>query len=169
MEDDLKKKQADLKMVREVSLPVALLAVGMESFVLANGAAVKVKEMVVGNVAVADRPKMHDWLEEKGFGAIIKHEIKIFFGRDEDSWARKFLRDLAARKKPLKFERKDTVAAQTLQAFIREQVAQAKTENMDPNLVIPHDLFGIVTLRYAEVVDPAAVARKKAAKAEESF
>jgi hypothetical protein len=165
LEGDLKRANDDLKAVREVSLPNAMVEVGMKSFELAGGGSVTVEEMIVGSLTVANKEAGFAWLEDHGHGAIIKHEIKISFGRDEDTWAKKFLRDLAQRKKPLKFERKDTIAPQTLQAFIREQIANAMKENLDPKVAIPHDVFGVTTLRFAKVVDPQAAQAKKKQKA----
>lgn len=155
LEQELAAKKADLKTLREGSLPLALTEVGMTKFTMAGGAAVTLKTGYVASITEANRPAAHAWLESSGNGAIIKHQITIQFGKGEEAWARKFLRDLSQRKRPLKYERKDTVHPQTLGAFVRERIADAKAQGLSPDKQIPFDLLGVFELRYAEVVNPA--------------
>lgn len=147
-------KQLALKGIREGSLPLALTTIGMKRFELIGGGEVELKTMVAASITEARKPEAHAWLEKNGHGGMIKHEIKIMFGKDEDAWAKKFLADLAKRKKPLRFERKDAVNPQTLGAFVRKTIADATARGLSPEKVLPLDLLGVFQMRYAEVVRP---------------
>lgn len=154
IEATLAAKQAQLKAIREGSLPLALTEVGMTKFTLTGGSQITLKTGYVASITEANRQAAHEWLEAHGHGSIIKHEIKIVFGKGEEAWARKFLRDLSNRKRPLRFDRKDAVHPQTLGAFVRETIAAAKAEGQSPEAVIPFPLLGVFELRYAEVEQP---------------
>lgn len=153
LEQELALKKADLKTLREGSLPLALTEVGMTSFKMNGGISVILKTGHVASISEANRPAAHAWLEKSGNGAIIKHQITIQFGKGEEAWAKKFLRDLSQRKRPLKYERKDTVHPQTLGAFVREKIASAREQGLSPERQIPFDLLGVFELRYAEVTN----------------
>lgn len=154
IEEQLKRKQLELRQIRESDLPLAMTTIGMTAFSLVGGGLVRVKEAIHAGISQANQPQAFSWLEKNGHGAIIKHEIKILFGKGEDAWAKKFLRDCAARKKLLRTERKDAVHPGTLTAFVKEQIAAAKAEGKSPENVIPYDILGVFTLRYAEVIFP---------------
>lgn len=160
LEATLKTKKDEWRALREGALPLALTEVGMTKFTMTGGANVTLKTGYVASITEANRAAAHEWLEDHGHGSIIKHEIKIVFGKGEEAWARKFLRDLAKRKRPLRFDRKDTVHPQTLGAFVRETIAAAKAEGQSPEAVIPFPLLGVFELRYAEVEQPARAGGK---------
>lgn len=154
IEDRLSAKKLALKTLREQQLPLALTEVGMESFKLVGGREVRLKSMVAGSVSEANQSEAFAALEKNGHGGIIKHEIKILFSKGEEAWARKFLRDLSQRKRPLNAQRKDFIAPQTLGAFVREQVKEFEASGLDPATAMPDDLYrllGVYRLRYAEV------------------
>lgn len=154
LEDQLKAAKDAWRSLREGSLPLALTEVGMTKFTLTGGSQITLKTGYVASITEANRAAAHEWLEQNGHGSIIKHEIKIVFGKGEEAWAKKFMRDMAQRKKPLKYERKDAVHPQTLGAFVRETIAAAKADGQSPEAVIPFPLLGIFELRYAEVEQP---------------
>lgn len=155
LEEELQLKKAAFKALREGSLPLALTEVGMTKFTLTDGTNIALKTGYVASIAEANRQAAHEWLEKSGNGSIIKHVITIMFDKGEDAWAKKFLRDMAQRKKPLRYERKDSVHPQTLGKFVRESIANAKAEGLNPEAVIPFPLLGVFELRYAEVEQPA--------------
>lgn len=157
IEQRLAAKKLALKTLREHQLPLALTEVGMESFRLVGGGEVKLKNMVSGGVSEANQREAFAALEKNGHGGIIKHEIKILFGKGEEAWAKKFLRDMEKRKRPLNAQRKDFIAPQTLGAFVREQVKEFESRGLDPQAAMPDDLYrllGVYRMRYAEVTPP---------------
>lgn len=154
LEAQLAAKQAALKVVRELDLPTAMTEVGTTGFDLVGGGSVKLKTGYVAGISEKNRLAAHTWLENHGSGSLIKRTFTISFGKGEETWARKFERDMAQRKRPLQCERKDAVHTQTLGKFVREKIAAAKSNGISPEKEIPFDLFSIFELRYAEVEQP---------------
>lgn len=155
LEEELKAAQAKLKDISQFKLPELLAEVGMSEFKLKDGTKISVKEDVRASIPKSDSQPAFDWLESHGSGALIKREIKISFGKGEEAWAKKFMADLAKRKKPVKAENKMTVHPQTLQAFIREQLEKGET--------VPLDIFGAFIQKFTKVVlpDGASPAKSK--------
>ena len=87
-------------------------------------------------------------------GGLIKRTIIVYFGKDEDRWAKKFMADLAKRKRPLDVERKETVHSGSLTAAVKEQIAKALEEGKDPRAELPFDLLGVYQAEVAELVAP---------------
>lgn len=153
-EEALKKQKEEYKKTAEVELPNALRAAQLDQMPLGEGWTVKLKTTLAGYISEERKEQAHAWLEEHDMGGLIKHVITITFGRDEDAFFNKFMRDLQKRKKPVQAERKDAVNSQTLGAFVREQVGKAQEQGLDPKEVIPFDLFGVYQTTYAEILPP---------------
>lgn len=154
LEAELARKREAHKAIREGSLPLKMAELGMEEFKLTGGGRIEIIKMTAASITELNRPKAHEWLEKDGSGSIIKKTITIEFGKGEEAWAKKFLADLAKRKKPLKHTLKEAVHYQTLQKFVRDKLAEAKSEGLDAKQFIPHDLFGIFQVTYAEHTPP---------------
>lgn len=157
LEEQLSTKKAALKAVREAELPLAMTTVGLESFQLVGGGKIELKKMIAASITEVNKEAAHSALERAGYGSIIKHEIKIMFGRGEEAWAAKFMRDLAKRKRPIPHTRRDFIEYQTLQKQAREMVEAAREQNLEPAEAIPNDLhrlLGIYELRYADLKLP---------------
>lgn len=151
LEDLIESSEAELKDLRrqleEISsqqLPDALAAVGMEEFKLVNGGKVKVKPFYSASIKEEDRPKALEWLRKHGFASLIRHSIDVDFAPGEDAKALKLRQALEKGKNH--FTEGETVHAQTLKAFIREQV-----EN---GVKIPMKLFGAFVGRKASITRP---------------
>ena len=153
-EDALKKQKNEYKKTAEIELPNALRAAQLNEMPLGEGWSVRLKTTLAGYISEERKETAHAWLEEHDMGGLIKHVITITFGRDEDSFFKKFMADLAKRKKPVQAERKDAVNTATLGAFVREQVGKAQEQGLDPREVIPFDLLGVYQTTYAEIVPP---------------
>jgi hypothetical protein len=153
-EETLRTAKDALKHNAEIALPNALRNANLDALPLGEGWMVRLKTTLAGTITEANKAAAHEWLEAHGMGGIIKHVITISFGRDEDAFFNKFLRDLAKRKRPVDAERKDAVNTSTLGATIREQVAKAKDAGLDPREAIPFDLFGVYQMTTAELIAP---------------
>lgn len=108
-----------------------------------DGITVKMTEKIRASIPKASQAQAYHWLEENGHEELIKRQFVIEFSRDEQAWAKKFERDMARRVRPLPCTRKETVAPQTLQKFIREQLE----EGVD----IPLNLFGAFRQRFVKL------------------
>ena len=54
---------------------------------LADGSAVEVKPVYGASIPVAKKEEAYTWLRENGLGDLIKNEIAVAFGRNEDNKA----------------------------------------------------------------------------------
>lgn len=143
LEEELKTAQARLRDIAEHQLPALMDEAEMSEFTTKDGIKISVKEVIRGSIPASNASKAFAWLEEHGHDNLIKREFKIEFGKDEEAWAKKFARDLAKRKRPLKVQLKRTVNPRTLQAFVREQLE----EGVD----IPLNLFGVFRQRFSKI------------------
>lgn len=84
----------------------------------------------------------HAWLENNGFGDLIKSEIKVALGRGEVGMAKELLA-LIEKDYHLEPSMKQAVHYQTLKAFVKEQ--------MEKGVDLPADLLGIYAVRIAKV------------------
>jgi hypothetical protein len=115
------KKNLHVKVSQE-DLPDAMLAMGMSSFTLRNGAAIDIKKGVDASIRVDDKPQAYEWLRENGHGAIIKNEFKVPFGAGQDEQAEqldKFLHQINA-----DFNAAISIHTQTLRAWARTQLEE---------------------------------------------
>lgn len=136
-------EKAALKILLEVAIPEAMLAVGMRDIGLADGSRVKIESFHYGSITAKTKVKAHQWLEEHGFGGLITRKVNVEFGKDSEGYA-----GLAAYIKSfnLRCTEKEGVHPQTLGAFIRNQV-----EKGEP---VPQDLFNIYSGTVAALVKP---------------
>lgn len=143
-EEALRKVKENARRVREEALPSAMESVGLTTIKLASGEKVEVKPEVYCSIPVDGREKAYRWLEDNGFGSLIKTEVSMSFGRNERERAQKLAASLMEQGYPA--EMAMSVHAQTLKAIIKEQLEAAKP--------IPLDLFGARPVSVAKVTLP---------------
>jgi hypothetical protein len=102
---------------------------------------VSTKEDVYASIPKGNEENAYEWLNENGFGGIIKHVVSASFGKEEDSRAAEFVK--AAQELGLTPEDKRSIHSATLKAFVKEQLAQGKN--------IPLELFGAFQITKATV------------------
>jgi hypothetical protein len=122
-----------LRRVREVELPEALDEAGVSKFTLSDGSTVSVSPYYSASIPADRKAEAFQWLDRNGFGDLIKTEVVTRFGRGEIDQARELSRNL--KDQGYEAENKDSVHAQTLKAFIREQIESG-------GVAVPLDLFG---------------------------
>ncbi len=137
--ESVERAEAALKLAKEhaerlggETLPWLMAEAGLESVKLAGGETIKVRDEVYASIPVKNRPTAYAWLEEHGFGGLIKCEVTIGFAREELDRAKGLEAELAAQ--GYEVSTKVDVNAQTLRAFLRERIAAGDE--------IPLDLFG---------------------------
>ena len=146
LERALKEAQQALQDIKERQVPAVMDEAEMKDFTTRDGLKIKIQEKIRGSIPEATAEQAFAWLEQHKFDNLIKREFKIEFGKDEEAWAKKFMADLAKRKRPLKFQVKRGVHPSTLCAFIAEQLAQGTD--------IPLDVFGVYRQRTSKVDMP---------------
>lgn len=123
---------AKLKQVKEVDLPLALEAAGLEAVTLSDGWQVLVKDFLTANIKEENAAAAFKWLRDNKFGSLIKNTIKVALGKGDD----KLAKALAAfmKKQKIPYERREAVHPQTLQAFVRESLREGR--NLPPSIEV---------------------------------
>jgi len=127
---DLKKEHDRLS--GEV-IPTMMAEMGLSHLKLTDGSTVDVKPNYSANISVANREKAFNWLRENGLGDIIKNEISVSFGRNEDNKAADYA-DLA-KGQGFQPTQKMKVEPMTLKALVRERIEAGKE--------MPTELFNV--------------------------
>jgi hypothetical protein len=143
----LKEKKAALAKVQTEELPDAMDEVGMSEFKLTDGTKVTIKRGFAPNLTKANQSTAYRWLRENGHGAIIKHEFTSKFGKDEEKLAARF--SVLVREAGFTYSEKESIAPQTLKAFVNEQMTQA--QESEDAVAFPQELFGVFPYRIASV------------------
>lgn len=120
------------RVVKEETIPMSMQELGLESIKLTSGEMLTVTQEVYASIPVANRQQAYNWLDQHDFGGMIKTLVSAQFDKGEQERAAGVV--LALREQGVDAELTQSVHAQTLKAFIKEQMA-AGTD-------IPLDLFG---------------------------
>ncbi len=133
IEKSLKSKKEELRVVSEQKLPEAMLAANLMEFVTATGFKISVSPFYQAHISQKNEEEAFKWLQENGHGGIIKNQVNLSFGKDEDSKAQ----DTIAKLKQLGLspDVKQGVHSSTLKAFVKEQLTLGRH--------IPSETFGI--------------------------
>ena len=128
-EKALKDKQKELERISGEVIPTMLTEMGLSSLKLADGSAVDVKPYYAANISLKNREAAYNWLRSNGLGDIIKNEITVSFGRDEDNKAAQYAN--LAKGQGFQPTQKLKVEPMTLKALVRERIEAGKTMPMD--------------------------------------
>lgn len=144
LEDQLKAKKQELNQVRMVDLPEAVQSAGLSSLSLDDGTTVTIEEGVEAHVAKSRLGDAVSWLDEHGYGDLVKRQVGVNAGRDEElaERARETLEQMG-----LDAEVRTELNQQTVKAFVRER----HREGTD---IPPEDTFGVYHYRKARVKTP---------------
>lgn len=131
-EEDLKAAKERARVLREETIPSAMQEMGLESVKLETGQTIKVAQEVYASIPVEKKDSAFNWLQEHGFGGLIKVEVSAKFGREANAQALGFFEELCDRGMDPKYDQ--SVHPQTLKAFLKEQLSSGAN--------VPLDLFG---------------------------
>ena len=93
---------------------------GLSELKLQDGSHLKVSTSYKAHISEANKEAAYNWLRNNGLGDIIKNEISVSFGKDEDTKAASYV-DLA-KSQGLEPSRKMKVEPMTLKALVRERI-----------------------------------------------
>ena len=132
-EDAIKQKKKDIEHLSGEVIPTMLSEMGLSYLKLQDGSSVEVKTNYSATITQANKEEAFNWLRENGLGDIIKNEISVSFGRNEDNKAA----DYAELAKGQGFEpqQKLKVEPMTLKALVRERIEGGKE--------MPTELFNV--------------------------
>jgi len=132
-EEFLKQRKKDLEHVSGEVIPTMLAEMGLSYLKLADGSSVEVKTNYSATITQANKEKAFNWLRQNGLGDIIKNEITVSFGRNEDNKAANYAE--LARGQGHQPTQKLKVEPMTLKALVRERIEGGKE--------MPTELFNV--------------------------
>ena len=133
IEEVLKKRKKEIDRISGEVIPTMLSEMGLSQLKLADGSSVDVRPFYSATISVQNKDKAYNWLRQNGLGDIIKNEISVSFGRNEDNKAA----DYAALATGHGYQptQKLKVEPMTLKALVRERIEAGKD--------MPTEIFSI--------------------------
>jgi len=132
-EENIKKTKKELEHLSGEVIPTMMSEMGLSHLKLVDGSSVDVKPHYSANITIANKEAAFNWLRNNGLGDIIKNEISVSFGRNEDNKAADYAE--LARGQGLEPQQKLKVEPMTLKALVRERIEAGKD--------MPTELFNI--------------------------
>ena len=132
-EEALKNKKKSAAMLSEEIIPTMMTEMSLSSIKLADGSAVEVKPVYGASIPVSKREEAFKWLRDNGLGDLIKNEVTVSFGRNEDNKAATYA--VLAQGQGYQPVQKLKVEPMTLKALVRERIESGRE--------IPSDLFNV--------------------------
>ena len=140
MEDDLKRKDTELKDLKKALdvisgevIPTMMTEMNISTLKLADGSAVEVKPIYGASISIDKKEKAFNWLRNNGLGDLIKNEITVSFGRNEDNKAMAYA--ILAKGQGYEPAQKLKVEPMTLKALVRERLESGQE--------MPFELFNV--------------------------
>ena len=132
-EEYLKQKKKELELISGEAIPTMLTEMGLSYLKLADGSSVEVKTNYSATITLANKEKAFNWLRENGLGDIIKNELTVSFGRNEDNKAAEYAE--LAKGQGYQPTQKLKVEPMTLKAIVRERIEGGKP--------LPTEIFNV--------------------------
>ena len=140
LEDELAEVEAHVKelkkqidMVGGEVIPTMMQEMNISTMKLADGSAVEVKPVYGASIPVAKKEEAFKWLRDNDLGDLIKNEVTVSFGRNEDNKASNYAN--LAQGQGYQPVQKLKVEPMTLKALVGERI-----EN---GLDMPSELFNV--------------------------
>lgn len=143
-EEAFKKAKGRVLFLSREAIPSAMEELGYKKVELGDGTKISVSEEVFYTIPDGKKDEVHQWLEDHQFGGLIKANVEMSFGKDEEGKriaAIKALEAIGAQ-----FSVDKSVHPMTMKAFIKEQLQEGSE--------VPMDLFGAQCVSVAKVSIP---------------
>ena len=114
-------------------IPTMMSEMGLAELKLHDGSHLKVSTSYKAHISEANKESAYNWLRENGLGDIIKNEISVSFGRNEDNKAADYAE--LAKGQGSQPTQKMKVEPMTLKALVRERIEAGKE--------MPTEIFGV--------------------------
>ena len=132
-EVELKKLKKDLDIISGEVIPTMMTEMNISTLKLADGSAVEVRSIYGASISPDKKEEAFNWLRNNGLGDLIKNEVTVSFGRNEDNKAADYT--VLAQGQGYQPVQKLKVEPMTLKALVRERVESGKD--------MPSDLFNV--------------------------
>ena len=123
-EDNLKNTKKQIDHLSGEVIPTMMSEMGLSHLKLMDGSSVDVKPNYSASISIANREAAFGWLRNNGLGDIIKNEISVSFGRNEDNKAADYA--TLAESQGFQPQQKLKVEPMTLKALVRERIEAGK-------------------------------------------
>ena len=123
-EDNMKNTKKDIERISGEVIPTMMSEMGLSHLKLMDGSSVDVKPNYSASISVANKEAAFNWLRNNGLGDIIKNEISVSFGRNEDNKAADYA--ALAAERGFQPTQKLKVEPMTLKALVRERLEAGK-------------------------------------------
>jgi hypothetical protein len=132
-EEALKQKKKDFEHLSGEVIPTMMAEMGLSHLKLMDGSSVDVKPNYSASITIANKDAAFQWLRDNNLGDIIKNEISVSFGRNEDNKAADYA--ALASERGYQPTQKLKVEPMTLKALVRERIEAGKE--------LPTELFNV--------------------------
>ena len=140
LEDKIKVAEEVLKTLKQQAdtlsgevIPTMMTEMNISTMKLADGSAIEVKPVYGASIPVEKKEEAFKWLRDNGLGDLIKNEVTVSFGRNEDNKAVEYA--VLAQGQGYQPTQKLKVEPMTLKALVRERI--------EKGLDMPSDLFNV--------------------------
>jgi len=135
MEEKLKELNREADKLSQEVIPTMMQEMNYSTLKLNDGSAVEVKPFVYASIPADKKDDAYNWLRENELGDIIKNEVSVAFGKNEDAKAQQYAN--LAQGQGYEPSQKLKVEPSTLRAMVRERI--------ESGLDVPSDLFNVFT------------------------
>ena len=132
-EEAIKEKKKQIQYISGEVIPTMMSEMGLAELKLHDGSHLKVSTSYRATITEANKEAAFNWLRKNGLGDIIKNEISVSFGRNEDNKAADYAE--LARGQGFEPTQKLKVEPMTLKALVRERIEAGKE--------MPTEIFGV--------------------------
>jgi len=132
-EEELKKLKQQADAISGEVIPTMMQEMNISTLKLADGSAVEVKPVYGASISAEKKEEAFNWLRSEGLGDLIKNEVTVSFGRNEDNKALQYA--TLARGQGFQPIQKLKVEPMTLKALVRERLESGKE--------MPAELFNV--------------------------
>ena len=132
-EEAIKEKKKQIQHISGEVIPTMMSEMGLAELKLHDGSHLKVSTSYRATITEANKDTAFNWLRENGLGDIIKNEILVSFGRNEDNKAADYAE--LAKSNGFQPTQKMKVEPMTLKALVRERIEAGKE--------MPTEIFGV--------------------------
>ena len=132
-ENNIKDLKKEYQRISGEVIPTMMSEMGLAELKLSDGSHLKVSTTYRATITEANKETAFNWLRDNGLGDIIKNEILVSFGRNEDNKAASYAE--LAKGQGFQPTQKMKVEPMTLKALVRERIEAGKE--------MPTEIFGV--------------------------
>ena len=132
-ENNIKDLKKEYQRISGEVIPTMMSEMGLAELKLHDGSHLKVSTSYRATITEANKESAFNWLRNNGLGDIIKNEISVSFGRNEDNKAADYA--ALAEERGYQPTQKLKVEPMTLKALVRERIEGGKP--------LPTEIFNV--------------------------